>query len=207
MYDRPDSFERCLEDAVRFHGHLCGGQIIGVRMALAGLRELGLRDPRGADRKKLLAVVEIDRCATDAIISVTGLSPGKRNLKIRDFGKMAATFVDLEGERAVRICVRESSRRKADELAASLAVEDDAGDMKEERFRALEVMDEADLLEIRKVRVSLHPSDLPGPPSRSVVCARCGESVLDQREETHGGQTLCRPCAAGETYYEPCPAP
>ena len=82
MYDHPDSFERCLEDAVRFHGHLCGGQIIGVRMALAGLRELGLRDPRGADRKKLLAVVEIDRCATDAIISVTGLSPGKRNLKI-----------------------------------------------------------------------------------------------------------------------------
>jgi formylmethanofuran dehydrogenase subunit E len=198
MYDDPDSFARCLEEAVRFHGHLCGGQIIGVRMALAGLRELGLRDPKGADRKKLLVIVEIDRCATDAIISVTGLTPGKRSLKIKDFGKMAATFVDLEADRAVRVSVRASSRRKEEELAAGLVGEQDE---KQAHLRALQLMDEADLLDIRKVRVHLDPSDLPGPPLGVAVCALCGESVLDLREEMHNGQPVCRPCAAGRTYY------
>lgn len=201
MYDNPDSFERCLEDAVRFHGHLCGGQIIGVRMALAGLRELGLRDPKGADRKKLLAIVEIDRCATDAISSVTGLTPGKRSLKIKDFGKMAATFVDLEADKAVRVCVRESSRRKEKELAATLV---DVQDEKQAHLKALQLIDEADLLDICEVKVRLHPSDLPGPPLSSTVCALCGESVLDQREEIQNGQPVCRPCASGQMYYEPC---
>lgn len=202
MYDQPDIFDRCIEEAVKFHGHLCGGQIIGVRMALAGLRELGMRDPRGRDRKNLIVVVEIDRCATDAIIAVTGLTPGRRSLKIKDLGKMAATFADLSTGRAVRVCVRESSRRKSEELAATLA---DMGDGREAAFRALEVMDESDLLDIREVAVDFHPSDLPGLPTRMTVCELCGESILDQRETVLDGRTCCQPCASGRNYYRTLP--
>lgn len=91
-----DDYAALVEQAGRFHGHVCGGISTGVRMTMAGLRRLGLTDPRGRDRKRLLIFVEMDRCATDAIMTATGCSPGKRSLKILDHGKMAATFVDLE---------------------------------------------------------------------------------------------------------------
>lgn len=202
MYDTAGIFERCLEDAVRFHGHLCGGQIVGVRMALAGLREVQIRDPRGEDRKNLLVVVEIDRCATDAIGAVTGLTPGRRTLKIKDLGKMAATFVNVQTGKAVRVCVRASSRQKGDELARSFA---GLGDEREAGLKALRVMDEADMFDIRPVAVAFHPSDLPGPPTGTTVCERCGEAILDQREVVQDGHTLCRPCASGRSYYQEIP--
>jgi formylmethanofuran dehydrogenase subunit E len=79
---------RSLEDFIReaeiAHGHLCAGQILGVRLALLGLAKLGIDDPRGKDRKRLVTFVEIDRCATDAIGVVTGCRLGKRALKFRD---------------------------------------------------------------------------------------------------------------------------
>src|ERR1700733_15126417 len=98
------------------HGHLCAGQILGLRMALHGVHLLGLDDPAGADRKRLVTFVEIDRCATDAIPIVTGCRLGKRALKFRDFGKVAATFCDLRDQRAVRVAALESSRERAREL-------------------------------------------------------------------------------------------
>src|SRR5271166_4424538 len=86
-----------LREAEIAHGHLCAGQVLGVRLAMLGLEKLGIEDPRGnkEDRKRLVTFVEIDRCATDAIAVVTGCRLGKRALKFRDWGKMAATFVDL----------------------------------------------------------------------------------------------------------------
>ena len=81
-----------LEDAAVAHGHLCAGQVLGVRMAMYGLQKLGIEDPQGKDRKRIVTFVEIDRCATDAIMVVTGCRLGKRALKFRDWGKMAATF-------------------------------------------------------------------------------------------------------------------
>ncbi|MGH9660382.1 MAG: FmdE family protein, partial [Bryobacteraceae bacterium] len=95
-----EEYERLAEAA---HGHMCAGQILGLRLALYGVRLLGLADPAGADRKRLVTFVEIDRCATDAIPIVTGCRMGKRALKFRDFGKVAATFCDLKEDRAVRI--------------------------------------------------------------------------------------------------------
>src|SRR5512132_1254748 len=89
--------------AEQAHGHICAGQILGVRMALYGLNLLGIDDPMGRDRKRLVTFVEIDRCATDAITVVTGCRLGKRALKFRDFGKVAATFVDVSTGRAFRI--------------------------------------------------------------------------------------------------------
>src|SRR5450755_470668 len=102
--------------AERAHGHLCAGQILGLRMALYGVKLLALADPAGADRKRLVTFVEIDRCVTDAIPVVTGCRLGKRALKFRDFGKVAATFCDLRDDRAVRIVARESARERAREM-------------------------------------------------------------------------------------------
>ncbi|MFH1135804.1 MAG: FmdE family protein [Pseudomonadota bacterium] len=194
----PD-FKRLLEEAARFHGHLCGGQIIGVKMAQAGLREAGVMDPRGQDRKDLMVFVEIDRCATDAIMTVTGLTPGKRSLKILDLGKMAATFVNLKSHRAVRITARESSRAAAEQLAFQFRPhmsEQDAYN------QALMVMSEEELMDIRQVRVKFGPGDLPGPPVSSVICEKCGETVLDAREVRVDGRVLCRTCATGAAYYK-----
>src|SRR5512132_1649732 len=98
------------------HGHICAGQILGLRMALFGLRLLGLDDPAGKDRKRLVTFVEIDRCATDAIPVVTGCRLGKRALKFRDFGKVAATFCDLKEDRAVRVVARESAKQRARQM-------------------------------------------------------------------------------------------
>src|SRR5215475_82244 len=107
------SLDELLELSKIAHGHLCAGQVLGVRMALCGLHELGINDPHGADRKRLVTFVEIDRCATDAIGVVTGCRLGKRALKFRDFGKVAATFCDLAENRAVRVLALESSRQIA----------------------------------------------------------------------------------------------
>src|ERR1700722_19212731 len=110
------SFDALLREAEIAHGHLCAGQILGVRMAMLGCERLGIDDPKGVDRKRLVTFVEIDRCATDAIAGVTGCRLGKRALKFRDWGKMAATFVDLNNDKAIRIAALESSKQRAREL-------------------------------------------------------------------------------------------
>src|SRR3954470_12106287 len=98
------------------HGHLCAGQILGLRLAMRGMELLGIDDPAGKDRKRLVTYVEIDRCATDAITVVTGCRLGKRALKFRDFGKMAATFCNLADGSAVRVLARDSSKQLAREM-------------------------------------------------------------------------------------------
>src|SRR5438477_12667256 len=102
------SLDDYLRDAGQAHGHLCAGQVLGVRMAMLGMSKLGIEDPHGKDRKRLVTFVEIDRCATDAVAVVTGCRLGKRALKFRDWGKVAATFVDVSTGRAFRIAARES---------------------------------------------------------------------------------------------------
>src|ERR1700756_5120950 len=110
------TFDAYLEDAKIAHGHLCAGQVLGVRLAMLGLKKLGIDDPHGKDRKRLVTFVEIDRCATDAIGVVTGCRLGKRALKFRDWGKMAATFVDVSAGKGIRIAARESSKARARQL-------------------------------------------------------------------------------------------
>src|ERR1700756_4978861 len=114
------SIDEYLQDAEQAHGHLCAGQVLGVRLAMLGLSKLGIEDPRGKDRKRLVTFVEIDRCATDAVAVVTGCRLGKRALKFRDWGKVAATFIDLESGRAVRIAARESSKSLARQMHPEL---------------------------------------------------------------------------------------
>ncbi len=186
-------YERLAEKA---HGHLCAGQVLGLRMALYGVKLLGMDDPAGADRKRLVTYVEIDRCATDAIPVVTGCRLGKRALKFRDFGKVAATFCDLRDQRAVRLVARESSKKRARELYPEIASKN------EQQMRAYREMSDEELFESQWVRVRIGPEDLPGYKAPRVVCAQCGEGINFKREVTRDGRTLCRACA-GERYYEP----
>jgi formylmethanofuran dehydrogenase subunit E len=182
--------------AARSHGHLCAGQILGIRLALYGVRLLGLEDPAGADRKRLITFVEIDRCATDAISLVTGCRLGKRSLKFRDFGKLAATFCDLRENRAVRVAARETARDRARELYPRI---ESAG---QQQMRAYREMADEELFDFEWVRVDLDARELPGSKAPRLVCAECGETVNFGRQVERAGRPLCRACA-GERYYEP----
>jgi len=189
------SFDELLHDAEIAHGHLCAGQILGVRMAMLGLELLGLDDPYGKDRKRLVTYVEIDRCMTDAIGVVTGCRLGKRALKFRDWGKVAATFVDLDAGRAVRLCARESSKALAKQMHPEI------GDKNKRQMRAYREMANDDLFTIQWVKVEVGPEELPGYKGERIVCAQCGEGINFEREVRKNGTILCRACA-GERYYE-----
>lgn len=188
------TFMPLLKEAEKFHGHLCAGQLIGVRMAMLGLRELGIADPRGRDKKRLIVYVEIDRCATDAIMTVTGCRVGKRNMKVMDYGKMAATFIDLATERAVRIV----SLPEARQTAAAMYPDLDEG---QAQMKAYPEMDDGALFSVQDVTVFLRPEDLPGRPLGQEKCAVCGETVLDCRELREDELVRCRPCATNNRYY------
>ncbi len=183
-----------LELAVQTHGHLCAGQVLGVRLAMLGLRELGIEDPV-AERKRLVTYVEIDRCVTDAVALVANCRLGKRALKFRDWGKVAATFVDLKTGRAVRIAAKESSKQAAREMFPEL--EKEAGQQK-----AYAQLPDDILFAKRWVKVDVPSEDLPGFKGPRVVCAECGEGINFKREVSKDGRTLCRSCA-GESYYTP----
>ncbi len=174
------------------HGHICPGQVLGVRMALLALRELGI-DPE-QEAKRLIVFAEIDRCVTDAVATVTHCSLGKRTLKLADYGKVAATFVDTETQRAVRVHALDSARQGVSAYAPPSLAKADA------QVIAYQVMPEEQLLVATPVEVRLSEFDLPGPPLRCVRCARCGEGINDGREVVHDGITLCRACA-GVPYY------
>ena len=182
--------------AEQAHGHLCAGQILGLRMAVYGVQLLGLADPAGADRKRLVTYIEIDRCATDAIPIVTGCRLGKRALKFRDFGKVAATFCDLREGRAVRLVALEDAKRRAQELYPKVQ------DRNQQQMRAYRELPDAGLFDAQWVRVTIGPEDLPGYKAARVTCSQCGEGVSFKREVLREGRILCRACA-GERYYEP----
>ena len=188
------SLSEYLELAAVAHGHLCAGQVLGVRLAMLGLRELGITDPI-ADRKRLVTYVEIDRCVTDAVALVANCRLGKRALKFRDWGKVAATFCDLETGRAVRIAAKESSKQAAKELFPDLPRE-------EGQQKAYAQLSDDVLFSKEWVKVEILPEDLPGFKGPRIVCARCGEGINFKREVLRDGLTLCRGCA-GERYYSP----
>ena len=206
------TLDELLREAEIAHGHLCAGQVLGVRMAMLALCRLGIDDPRkrtladgslNPDRKRLVTFVEIDRCATDAIGVVTGCRVGKRALKLRDWGKMAATFVDLnakldhEDYKALRVVARESSKARAKELYPEL-------EKNAQQMKAYREMPDEELFAEQWVRVPLPASEFPGYKGERAACARCGEGVNFDRFVERDGERLCLSCAAnGDVYYQP----
>ncbi len=209
------SLDDYLREAESAHGHLCAGQVLGVRLAMLGLEKLGIEDARGKDRKRLVTFVEIDRCATDAIAVVTGCRLGKRALKFRDWGKMAATFVDLTGPagaplkpafglsgsasghcyKAIRIAAKESSK------ALARAMHPEIENKNQQQMLAYREMPEDDLFTKQWVKVELPTEEFPGYKGERIVCAECGEGINFHREIVRDGRVFCKACA-GERYYD-----
>lgn len=204
--------DELLREAEIAHGHLCAGQILGVRMAMLAMQQLGIREPRkrtlangelNPDRKRPVVFVEIDRCATDAIGVVTGARVGKRALKLRDWGKMAATFVDLDAKlgddeyKGLRVVALESSKQRARDLYPDL-------DKNAQQMRAYRELPDTNLFSTEWVRVALPPSEFPGYKGDRVACANCGEGINFDRFVERDGQRLCIACAHPErVYYRP----
>jgi formylmethanofuran dehydrogenase subunit E len=208
----PAELDELLREAEIAHGHLCAGQILGVRMAMLALHRLDIRDPRkkllpngelNPDRKRPVVFVEIDRCATDAIAVVTGARVGKRALKLRDWGKMAATFLDLNAElspntyKAIRIVALESSKQLARDLYPDLG-------KNEQQMRAYRELPDEHLFSEQWVRVPLPASEFPGYKGERLACARCGEGINFDRFIERNNERLCLACASPENlYYHP----
>ncbi len=190
------SLEECLEESYAFHGENCPGQVIGTRMAMIGCKRIGLDNPKSDEqRKKIMVYVEIDRCATDAIMAVTGCRPGKRTLKIRDYGIMAATFINLETGKAIRVLAREESRAIAPRYAPEVQ-----GKYQQQR-EAYKVLPEEELFKIEAVKVEIPPEDMPGKSLRRVQCEECGDYVQDCKDVKVNNRILCKSCAF-EGYFK-----
>jgi len=188
-------FESLLESSAAAHGHLCPGQVVGVRMAMLGCRLIGLDEPTSHDQiKKLIVYVEMDRCTADAVAHVTGVKLGRRSLKFMDYGIMAATFVNLETGKAFRVVSTEEAR----DLAAAYAPE--ISEKYPQQLEAYKRMPDSVLFRVQQVEVDIKDSDMPGPTRSKATCANCGQVVRDRREVEQDGRALCKPCAA-EVYF------
>jgi formylmethanofuran dehydrogenase subunit E len=166
-----------------------------VRLAMLGLAKLGIDDPHGKDRKRLVTFVEIDRCATDAVAVVTGCRLGKRALKFRDWGKMAATFVDVNTGKGVRIAAKESSKALAKQMHPELP------NKNSQQMLAYREMSEDDLFTTQWVKVDLPPEEFPGYKGERIVCEVCGEGINFRREVRRDGKVFCRACAGNDDVY------
>jgi formylmethanofuran dehydrogenase subunit E len=190
-----DAFEVLLKNSADVHGHLCPGQVVGVRMAMLGCRLIGLDEPTRHDQiKKLIIYVEMDRCTADAVAHVTGVKLGRRSLKFMDYGIMAATFVNLETEKAFRVVSTEEARSLASAYAPEIA------EKYPQQLEAYKRMPDSVLFRVQQVKVKINECDLPGPTRFKTSCSRCGQVVRDQREVIKNGAVLCKPCAQ-DSYF------
>ncbi|MFL6214547.1 MAG: FmdE family protein [Blastocatellia bacterium] len=189
-----ETLDELLERAEQSHGHMCAGQVLGVRMAMLGCRAIGIDEPRGKDRKALLVFVEIDRCAADAINTVTGCRLGKRTLKFHDYGKLAAAFLNTRTNEAVRVVALDDAREAADRCFPEITSKYDR------QLRAYKLLPDEDLFKVERVAIEIADEDQPGRPVSRVRCDECGEGINDRREIIQADRTLCRACA-GDAYY------
>jgi len=190
-------FETLLKKTSKAHGHLCPGQVVGVRMAMLGCRLIGLDEPTRHDQiKKLIIYIEMDRCTADAVAHVTGVKLGRRSLKFVDYGIMAATFVNLETGKAFRVVSTEESRGLARCFAPEIS------EKHAQQVEAYKRMPDNVLFRVQQVKVAINEFDMPGPARRKVTCERCGQMVRDHREVFNDGRPYCRPCAEGAYYSD-----
>jgi formylmethanofuran dehydrogenase subunit E len=186
------------EDAIKFHGHACPGLAIGYRVAKLALKELGLR----ARDEELVAIVENNSCAVDAIQLICGCTFGKGNLIFKDYGKQVYTFFRRPNPEAIRLAVKWEAPPEDSETAAmwkkysagdrTPAVTSVVQDRKAIKMRSVLEADDADLFEIKKIKF-----EMPEPARiyKSLACAKCGEKVMEPRARKVGGQILCIPCS------------
>lgn len=200
------TFEDLLQKSAEMHQHLCPRQVLGVRIGLAGGRHLRLDVPQ--TDKRILTIVETDGCFIDGLVVATGCHVGRRSMVVYDFGKVAATFVDTQTGRAVRIVPSAQSRQLAKTYAPEAASRWHA------YLEGYQRIPDAELLTIREAVLDISLAEILSKDGYRVNCDICGEEIINEREVRREGLTLCRPCA-GERYYrllsepvaQPVPAP
>jgi formylmethanofuran dehydrogenase subunit E len=183
-----------LEISASRHKHLCPRQVLGARIGLAGVAALGLEVPRRD--KRLLIFVETDGCFADGVEVATGCTMGHRTLRLADYGKIGATFVDVKTETAVRVAPQPDIREKACCYAP---------DEKKHYYAQLagyQTMPDTDLLTIQPVCLTTPVRQIVSRAGVRVNCTACGEEIVNEREIMRGGQAYCIACA-GAAYYAP----
>lgn len=188
------TLEELLHTSAAYHRHLCPRQVLGVRMGLLAGRWLGLDVPR--DDKRLLVFAETDGCAADGISAGTGCRVGGRTLRVIDFGKVAATFVDTHTGRAVRIVPAPECRARAWDYAPG------AKNKWQANLIGYQHMPDDELFVAQPVVLTVSLERLLSKPGCRARCEVCGEEIINEREVLHEGTVLCRACA-GERYYAP----
>lgn len=185
--------QHLLEKSSQHHSHLCPRQILGVRIGLAGMNALALEANEGT--KRLLVILETDGCFADGIIAATNCTVGHRTLRVEDYGKVAATFVDTKTGRTVRIAPALDIRQQACACCPEESRHYFA------QIQAYQVLPDEQLLTITDVQLAVRVELIVSHPGTRVDCALCGEEIMNEREVTVDGQPLCRACA-GESYYQ-----
>jgi formylmethanofuran dehydrogenase subunit E len=184
-----------LDRSAARHDHLCPRQVLGVRIGLLASQIFGT-PPGENPGKRLLAIVESDGCFSDGIEVASGCTLGHRRLRLQDYGKIAATFVDTQTGRAVRIAPRTDVRERAYAWAPQEKRHYFA------QLQAYQVMPDAELLAVQEVALLEPVKHILSRPGVRVQCSQCGEEIVNEREVFRNGQVLCIACA-GESYYAP----
>ncbi len=188
-----------MEESAARHHHLCPRQVLGIRMGLFGLKSLGLIDddyePRFHNtRKSLLTIVETDGCGADGVAVATGCFVGRRTLRVVDYGKMAATMVNIKTGTAVRVVPHPEARNLARTYVP------DARSRWHAYLNAYQIIPDNLLMLLDEVILTQSIAEIMSKPNVRVNCELCGEEILNEREVKEDDRLLCRSCA-GESYY------
>ena len=175
------------------HAHLCPRQVLGVRMALAGAAALDLEVPRRD--KRLLVIAETNGCFVDGLEVAAGVAPGHRTLWVEDYGKVAATFVDVLTGTAVRFAPRLGVRKRAPAYAPGESRHYFA------QLAGYQVMPDEELFAAAPVALASSVENLISRAGVRTNCTACGEEIINEREILAGGLPYCRSCA-GQGYYQ-----
>lgn len=186
-----------LDQSSARHSHLCPRQVLGIRVALAGIEALNLTLPRSD--KRLLAILETDGCFADGVEVASGCTVGHRTLRIEDYGKIAAVFVDVKQGCAVRVAPRVDVRERAYRYAL---------DERRHYFAQLngyQVMPDAELLTVEEAYLTQPIAEIVSRPGVRVNCVSCGEEIINEREVLVDEHPYCRHCALGGYYQAAMP--
>ncbi len=187
-----DQLEKILQESARWHKSLCPRQVLGVRMGLYAGILLNLNLPQSD--KRLLTIVETDGCFSTGLSVSTGCWVGRRTLRVDDFGKVAATFVDTQTGKCVRLTPKPGIR----DLAVEYAPYEQSH--WHSQLKGYQIMPGEDLFSHQVVELRIHVEDIISRPGVRAICMICGEEIMNQREVLQEGQVLCRSCA-GDSYY------
>lgn len=189
------TLDELLAESAALHRHLCPRQVLGVQMGRLAAELLSLDLPQRD--KRLLTIVETDGCFTSGLSVATNCWVGRRTLRVEDYGKVAATFVDTETQTTIRIAPSPTARERAAAFAP------DARNRWEAMLLGYQRMAPAELFVWQPVILTTPIAAIVSRAGQRAACDRCGEEILNEREVVIGAQTLCRHCAYGG-YYRCC---